>query len=86
MHSRMQRKEWHRFNGSRWNGLRERCWERLYNSSFLKIQASKLACLFFFLADEQVILLVTNHIRTKSPALPDSRIVPGVVTPATVKL
>jgi hypothetical protein len=41
---------------------------------------------FLFVADEHVILLVTNHIRTKSPGLPDSRIVPGVVTPATVKL
>src|SRR4029077_12953850 len=31
-------------------------------------------------------LAPSNHIRTKSPGLPDSRIVPGVVMPATVQL
>jgi len=31
-------------------------------------------------------LVDSSYIRTEAPGLPDSRILPGVVTPATVKL
>jgi hypothetical protein len=44
----MQRKNSGRFSGSRWSGLRERCWKLRYNSSLFFKLGKQIRLPFFF--------------------------------------